>query len=58
MPSMAHEVLVDLFKNRPSLVSDAARERILTEKDPDRLERWIERAIIAPSLADVLDEPS
>jgi hypothetical protein len=38
-------------------VSDAARERILAEKDPARLERWIERAILAASVAEVLDEP-
>jgi hypothetical protein len=37
---------------------DAARERILAEKDPERLERWLERAILAASVADVLDEPS
>jgi len=37
-------------------VSDAARERILAERDPERLERWVERAIVATSVADVLDE--
>ena len=35
---------------------DAARERILAEKDPARLERWHERAILAASAAEVLDE--
>jgi hypothetical protein len=39
-------------------VPDAARERILAEKDPGRLEHWMERAVVATSLADVLDEPS
>jgi hypothetical protein len=39
-------------------VIQAARERILAEKDPARLERWHERAILAASIADVLDEPS
>lgn len=39
-------------------VPDAARERILAEKDPTRLERWVERAIVAASVAEVLDEPS
>ena len=36
----------------------AARERILTEKDPVRLERWLERAILTASVAEVIDEPS
>jgi hypothetical protein len=39
-------------------VPDAARERILAEKDQERLERWHERAILAASLAEVLDDPS
>jgi hypothetical protein len=39
-------------------VPDAARERILAERDPERLERWVERAIVATSLAEVIDEPS
>ena len=39
-------------------VPEAARERILAEKDPERLERWVERAIVATSLDDVLTDPS
>lgn len=39
-------------------VPEAARERILAEKDPERLERWVERAVVAASLAEVLDDPS
>jgi hypothetical protein len=39
-------------------VPDAARERILAEKDTARLERWVERAIVAQSLAEVIDDPS
>ncbi|MEI7895086.1 MAG: hypothetical protein WCI05_18465, partial [Myxococcales bacterium] len=39
-------------------VPEAARKRILEEKDRERLERWLERAILAPSIVDVLDEPS
>jgi hypothetical protein len=37
---------------------EAARERILTEKDPERLERWLEKAAVAASVADVIDELS
>ena len=39
-------------------VPDAARERILAERDPALLERWVERAIVAASIAEVFDEPS
>jgi hypothetical protein len=39
-------------------VPDAARERILAQKDPERLQRWLERAIVAASVDEVLDEPS
>jgi len=39
-------------------VPDATRERILAEKDPERLERWVERAIVAHSLAEVVDDQS
>lgn len=35
---------------------DAVRERILAEKDPARLERWHERAIVAASVDEVVDE--
>jgi hypothetical protein len=38
-------------------VPEAARERILAQKDPERLERWFERAIVAASVAEVIDEP-
>jgi len=39
-------------------VSDAVRERILAQKDPERLERWVEKAAVATSVATVLDEPN
>jgi hypothetical protein len=39
-------------------VPDDARVRILAEKDPARLARWHERAILAASLAEMLAEPS
>ncbi len=53
----AGDVLTAL-RVRGIAVPDAARERILAEKDPARLERWIERAILAPSVAEVIDDPS
>jgi hypothetical protein len=39
-------------------VPEAERDRILAQQDPERLERWLERAVVARSLADVLAEPS
>ncbi len=43
---------------RGLVVSDAARERILSEKDPGRLERYLEKAAVAASVAAVFDEPN
>jgi hypothetical protein len=50
--------LLTVLRVRGILVSDADRERILAEKDPARLERWHERAILATSVAEVVEEPS
>jgi hypothetical protein len=50
--------LLTVLRVRAIAVPDAVRERILAEKDAGRLERWLEKAIVAASLADVLDEPS
>jgi hypothetical protein len=54
----AVRAVLTALRVRGIAVPDAARERILAEKDPERLERWHERAIVAPSLDDVFDEPS
>jgi hypothetical protein len=53
----AHAVLT-VLRARGVAVPDAARERILAEKDPAQLERWLERAIFAGSIAEVFDEAS
>ena len=53
----ARDVLTAL-RVRGVAVPDAARERILAENDPERLERWFERAIVAASIGEVLDQPS
>jgi hypothetical protein len=50
--------LLTVLRGRGIAVPDAARERILAERDTARIERWIEKAIVVASLADVLDEPS
>jgi hypothetical protein len=53
----AHAVLT-VLRVRGIAVPEGTRERILAEKDPARLERWLEKAIVALALADILDEPS
>ena len=48
----------DLSRVRGLEVPEAARKRILAEKDRERLEMWHERAILASSIVDELDAPS
>ena len=50
--------LLTLLHARGIAVPDAARERILAQKDPERLERWIEKAAVAASVNAVIDEPN
>jgi hypothetical protein len=54
----AAHALLTVLRVRGIAAPDAARERILAEKDPARLERWHERAILAASVTEVLNEPS
>lgn len=54
----AARAVLTALRVRGLAVPDATRERILAEKDPARLERWLERAILAASAAEVIDEPS
>jgi hypothetical protein len=53
----ARDVLT-VLRVRGIAVPDAARERILAERDLPRLERWHERAVLAASVAEVLGDPS
>src|SRR5580704_17145947 len=48
----AHALLT-VLRGRSIPVPDAARERILAEKDPARLERWLERAGTVATVAEV-----
>jgi hypothetical protein len=50
--------LLTVLRVRGIAVPDAVRERILAQKDPERLERWLEKATIAASAAAIVDEPS
>jgi hypothetical protein len=53
----ARDVLT-VLRVRGITVPDDARARILVQKDPERLERWLEKAVVGTSIADVIDEPS
>ena len=57
---LRHEAraLLTVLRGRGIVVPDAARERIMAETDAERLERWVERALVATSVAEVIDEPS
>jgi hypothetical protein len=50
--------LLTVLRARGIEVPDAVRERILSQKDPERLERWLEKAAVASAVAAVLDEPN
>jgi hypothetical protein len=50
--------LLAVLRVRGIAVPEAARERIQSQRDAERLERWLEKAAVATSLADVLDDPS
>jgi len=53
----ARDVLT-VLRVRGLVVPDATRERILAQTDPETLERWLERAIVVASVAEVFDGPS
>jgi hypothetical protein len=54
----AARAVLTVLRARGIAVSDAVRERILAQKDPERLEGWLEKAAVASSVAAVLDEPN
>ena len=54
----AANALLMVLEARGVVVPDIERERILAQKDPERLERWLKKAAVASSVAEVLDEPN
>ena len=50
--------LLTVLRVRGFEVPDAIRERILAQQDQERLELWLERAVVAPSVSAILDEPN
>ncbi len=51
----AAHALLTVLRLRGIALSDAEQKEILAQKDPEVLERWLERAVLADSLADVFD---
>jgi hypothetical protein len=54
----AAQAVLTVLQARGLVVPDAARERILAQKDTERLERWLKKAVVAPSVAAVFDDPN
>jgi hypothetical protein len=50
------KAVLTVLRVRGIAVPDAARQRIQAERDLARLERWHERAIVASSIAEVIDD--
>ena len=48
--------VLTVLRVRGIVVPEAARARILAEKDPELLERWLERAVVAASVDEVIGE--
>lgn len=49
--------VLSVLRVRGIAVSETERARIIGEPDPERLERWHERAVTAASCAAIFDEP-
>ena len=50
--------VLTVLRARGIAVSEAARERIFAQKEPERLERWLEKAAVAASIAEVIGDLS
>jgi len=50
--------LLTVLRVRGIPVPDTVRERILAQKDLERLERWLEKAAVAASATAIIDEPN
>jgi hypothetical protein len=52
------KAVLTVLRVRGITVPDGARQRIQSQQDPEQLERWLEKAIVATSIGDVIDDPS
>jgi hypothetical protein len=54
----AANAVLTVLQARGLTVPEAVREHILSQKDLERLERWLKKAAVAASVSAVLDEPN
>ena len=54
----AARALLTVLRARGIPVPESVRERILAQRDVERLERWLEKAAVAASVNAVIDEPN
>jgi len=52
------EAVLTVLRVRGIAISDALRERIVGQKDLEQLKRWHEKAIVATSIGEVIDDLS
>lgn len=50
------QALLTVLEARGLAVPDTVRERILAQKDPERLKRWLKKAAVASSVVAIFDE--
>jgi hypothetical protein len=50
------EAILTVLRVRGIEVPEAARQRILAEKDMNQLARWLEKAVLASMVEDVIDD--
>jgi hypothetical protein len=50
------DALLMLLQVRGIIVPDGVRERILAQGDLAQMKRWIEKATVASTIADVIDD--
>jgi len=55
---MQAEAVLTVLRVRGIDIPDAVRKHILAQKDLEQLKRWLEKAAVASSIREVLEEPS
>jgi len=50
--------VLTVLRVRGIAVPDAVRQQILAQQDLQRLEQWLEKAVVATSIGDVIDTPN
>ncbi len=55
---LATRSLINMLRARGIDVPEQARQRILAERDIQRIEQWLERAVTAATLDEMFDEPN